>query len=121
MKSGVLLSIDKLIIKSIKNDYDLNDISNELKNRCKNIFKIIENDYKSINEFLECDVKDKEAKVKYIQDYIYCCTRRYNDLDWIIKNKNNFKYLTDIKMFNLIKFKDKLKKDENDQYRECNK
>jgi hypothetical protein len=112
MRKGIFLSIDKLIVKSINNDYTLSDISNELKDRCKNIFKAISSDYESIDIFLKCDVKDAEAKVKYIHDYIYCCSKRANDLDWIIENRNNFKNLTNIKTFNLIKFKDKLKNNE---------
>lgn len=109
---GTQNSIDNLIIKSIKNDYTLSEISNELKNRCNNIFKIIINDYKCMDGFLKSDVSNKESKYKYIQEYIRCCDKRSNDLDWLIKNKDKFKGLKNENLFGLIKLKDKLNKNE---------
>lgn len=107
---GTQNSIDSLITKSIKNDYTLSEISLELRNRCNNIFKIIINDYKSIDDFLKSDVSNKELKYKYIQEYIRCCDKRSNDLDWLMKNKDNFKGLKDENLFRLIKLKEKLRK-----------
>lgn len=118
---GTQNSIDSLITKSIKNDYTLSEISIELKNRCNNIFKIISSDYKSIDDFLKSDVTDKEKKYKYIQEYIRCCDKRSNDLDWLIENKDNFKGLKDINLFGLIKLKDKLNKNETRENRNSNR
>lgn len=51
-----------------------------------------------------------EVKKRYTTYYVIHSTRRLNDIEWIVKNKDKFN-LDNAKLFNLIKLKDKLKFD----------
>jgi len=50
------------------------------------------------------------ARAKYTATYINHSYKRINDIKWMLDNKNKFRDYKEGKMFNLIKFKDKLKK-----------
>jgi len=50
------------------------------------------------------------VRAKYTATYINHSYKRINDIKWMLDNKNKFRDYKEGKMFNLIKFKDKLKK-----------
>lgn len=107
--------IDGLILKHLyqnkSKDDDLESLTKDLDYRYKTIFKAAEKDYKTIDNLLSTNIDDIKFNLKYVFYYVYHCKQRIEDLNWMIRNKEKFNY-TYIKMFKLIKLKDKLKKNE---------
>lgn len=108
--SKVLDIIDRsLIMKPLNEGKSLLEINRDMHESIEKMFGMVSDDYESIGEFLKCEITDKSSKDKYIFYFIENSIKRISDIHWIFYNKEKFKNYTDIKLFNLIKLKDKLR------------
>ena len=106
----ILGIVDGTIISSFNVGKDINHVLSELKTRSINFEKVLRRDPDlNVEKMMISEWDDiKVVKVRYGTFYIRSCAKRIKDLDWISKNKSKFSKYSDIEMFNLVKFKDKL-------------
>jgi hypothetical protein len=101
--------IDRKILEEISRGNNLDEIISFLKSNCdkfmrRDSFIAISKSYIIKNWNLI------EVKKKYTTYYVIHSTKRKNDIEWVLKNKEKFnKNLTDEKLFKLILLKEKLK------------
>jgi hypothetical protein len=114
-KDSIIRIIDQSSIKRIKDDnIDISDLIKDLKTRSNNIFKVLTNEKLNadpkILSIRESDIENMNLSKRVIYAYYYInqAAKRINDLKWILLNKDKFDRYSDIQLYNLIIFKDKL-------------
>jgi hypothetical protein len=101
--------IDMKILDCITRGNNLSEVVLYLKSNCdkfmkRDMFVNISKKYILTNWDLI------EIRKRYTTYYVIHSTKRKNDIEWVLKNKENFeKNITDTKLFKLILLKDKLK------------
>ena len=102
--------VDRKVIQSFQEGFSIGAIQSDLMVRMKNFMKTIEKDdsatYQELynSEFSQIS----NIRLRYGITYIKQCEKRLGDLDWILKNRSIFKTFTDLKLFKLLLFKDKI-------------
>jgi hypothetical protein len=106
--------IDNQILKSFSDFKSLNDvhvvsiIKSELRTKIVKFTGILLKDV-DVDKMLGLKFDEiTPIKVRYGIANIRHCKKRINDLNWLLDNKYKFKNLSNTKVFNLIKLKDKL-------------
>jgi hypothetical protein len=112
-KSRINDMVDRKIIEAFKEGISVGAIQSDLKVRIKNFIKTITNDTSVVyDDLYKADFNDiKIVRHRYGITYIKQCEKRIKDLDWILKEKPKFRHYSNSNLFNLIKFKDKISKD----------
>jgi hypothetical protein len=98
-KSRVCFShIDTQIITYIRNGKDIDSIILELSNKISKFDTMLEN------------ISENEPRYKFLMTHNLVCQKRIKDFELILllMKKNNFSNMNLEKLFNLIKFRDKL-------------
>lgn len=107
----ILKMVDRCISQSFEKGNNITDIQIELETKKVKFKSILDRDMCNVEEILSADWDDiKSSKARYGSFYIRNCSKRIEDLDWIIKNKNKFNRYSYSEIFQLIKFKEKLLK-----------
>ena len=100
--------VDKKIVEFLSKGSSITDIESDLVLRMNNFKKSIstQEDFLSLydREFSQIP----EIRFRYGITYIKQCEKRLGDLDWILKNRSIFKTFTDLKLFKLLLFMDKI-------------
>lgn len=101
--------IDDRIIKELSEGNSLIDVYNNLVNNINKFSK--REDFLDVSEvYIKSNWSIFNFKEKYSTYYVIFSKKRKGDIMWLLINKEfKFKSLNDIKLFNLIKLRDKLK------------
>lgn len=112
-KSRINDMVDRKIIQSFQEGFSVGAIQSDLKVRIANFTKTIEKDNSvSYQQLYDSEFEDiPNIRFRYGITYIKQCERRLKDLDWLLEKKSKFRHLPNSKIFNLIKFKEKLSYD----------
>ena len=107
----ILKMVDRCILQSFEKGNNITDIQSELENKKVKFKSILIRDMDNVEKILVSDWDDIESsKARYGSFYIRSCSKRIEDLDWIIKNKNKFNKYSYSEVFQLSKFKETLLK-----------
>lgn len=112
-KSRINDMVDRKIIQSFQEGFSVGAIQSDLKVRIANFTKTIERDNSvSYQQLYDSEFENiTNIRFRYGITYIKQCERRLKDLDWLLEKKSKFRHLPNSKIFNLIKFKEKLSYD----------
>jgi hypothetical protein len=101
--------IDKRILEEISKGNNLNEVISFLKSNCDK-FMNRDSFIRVSKRYLVKNWNLIEVKKKYTTYYVIHSSKRKNDIEWVLKNKEKFnKNLTDEKLFKLILLKEKLR------------
>ena len=102
--------IDNKIIENFLNGFKMCDVKSELQFKSDKFQHFSETDLKlTFDEILKLNWEEiRPTRIKYYVFYTVHCRKRLKDFDWIIKNKNKFRELTYLQVFNLLRLKEKL-------------
>jgi predicted acetyltransferase len=112
--------IDRMITKSLTDHSNILETIYDLKNRSNNLFKTLERDNIDIDSFLPTIISENEGEIErlniskktvYILYYVDHTSKRIEDLKWMIEKSDKFKKYNNIQLFNLLKFKNKISKE----------
>jgi hypothetical protein len=114
-KEMVHMIIDRHIIKFFGEEMLPSNVITELELRSKNLYKSIERDNLDISSLFNVilgneDIEDIDApkRIKYIYIYVTFVEKRILDLNWIINKKESLNKYSNLEIFKLIQFKEKL-------------
>lgn len=101
--------IDNKIISKISNDnLSLDSVKSDLIDSITK-FSGKESFMKVTKFYLLRNWKVMPVKKKYTTYYVIHSIKRLEDIDWLIERKDRFPNLSDLKLFKLIQFKEKIK------------
>ena len=101
--------VDRKILDYFREGVSISAVQSELKIRIKNFTTTITKDGTKIEDIYNKEFSDISIiRHRYGITYIKQCEKRIKDLDWILNKKSQFRHLTNSKIFNLIKFKEKI-------------
>jgi len=108
----ILRMVDRTITQSFKGGENIDDIKSQLRTRSVNFMKVLLKDKTiDVDEVMSTDWENlTSSRIKYGVYYIKNCSKRIDDLDWVLTNKNKFGGRNEEQIFGLIKLKDKLSK-----------
>lgn len=113
-KESMIRVIDKSIIERII-EASLTEVIESLEDRVAKFTIIICRDNPNIvlDDYKDKDIDTIEgSKLRYGICQIRHCTKRIEDIKWMIRNRANFPKFTNKQVFNLILLKEKLQKTE---------
>jgi hypothetical protein len=100
-------AIDNKIISNLNSGKELIDIYNMLEQTINNF--IIRDDFMDVDEiFLKSNWDNIHFKKRYTSYYVVYTKKRKSDIMWLIVNRQEFKKLSNVKLFMLIRLRDKL-------------
>lgn len=109
-KNRINEMVDKKIVEFLSKGSSIGEIESDLVLRMNNFKKTIatKHDFQQLydKEFSQIP----EIRFRYGITYIKQCEKRLADLDWMLKNRPLFKTFTDLKLFKLLLFRDKVTK-----------
>lgn len=101
--------VDKRIIDAFNEGLSIGAVKSDLKVRINNFTMTIVKDGIKVSDLYNKEFLEVEPlRHRYGITYIKHCEKRINDLNWINERRGSFKDQSNSKMFNLIKFKDKI-------------
>jgi hypothetical protein len=101
--------VDKRITDAFSDGLSIGAVQSELKVRIKNFTTTIIRDGIQLSDLYCKEFSEVQPlRHRYGITYIKHCEKRINDLSWINERRSSFKDQSNSKMFNLIKFKDKI-------------
>lgn len=108
-KESIERAIDNRIIAELSSGKSIIDVYYKL---CENIDKFSQREefMEVSKEYLESNWDSFNIKTRYISYYVIFSKKRKSELMWFIINKNRFKKISDLKLFSLLKLKNKLNK-----------
>jgi len=111
-KEQIQNMIDKKISKLILEDKKIYDIIDEIKNSQNNINKILVRDNLNISEFQNSKFEEiTPIRIRYAVYYLKFCEKRIDDIRTFNAyrvTRTPYKGMSNLKLFNLIKFRDQL-------------
>lgn len=102
--------IDKKILEQLAEGFDLSELVNSIDNDI-NRFTAKKSFVRISSRYLFNNWDNIEIKKRYTTYLVIRYTKRKKDIEWILKNKENFKGVTrtsDLSLFKLVKLKEKL-------------
>jgi hypothetical protein len=103
--------VDRKIIESLNTNAEISKIQTDLTIRMTNFKKSIDRLGGDFNELYTKDFDDiDKVRERYGITYIKQCEKRISDLNWMLNKSVNFKKFDYKKMFELVRFRDKLNK-----------
>lgn len=108
-KNRINEMVDRKIIESFRDNISIGAVQSDLKVRIQNFTKTITKDGASVIELSTKEFSEiNPIRHRYGITYIKQCQKRISDLDWIFINKPKFNNFNNSKLFDLIKFKEKI-------------
>jgi hypothetical protein len=108
-KDIIYLLDQHIIVKSLSNGVSLMELNRNMNSRIKIMFGIASKKFGSIEELLNCnDIEKYDDTMKYAYHFLCHAIKRLSDIHWMYKNRDKFKDYSDVKLFKLIIFKEKL-------------
>lgn len=101
--------VDRNIVKFFQDGFSIGAIQSELTLRMNNFKRTLEKDHINIEILSKTKFEDiASTRHRYGITYIKQSQKRIDDLTWILSNNYKFKNLDNSKIFDLLKFRDKL-------------
>lgn len=112
-KETIFNSIDNNIIKDLKTGISVNAIQSQLALKINKFSQTLKKDNEvDLQQLLKLSFEElSPIRTRYGVTYIKHTLQRIEDLNWLIKNKYKFPKLSNSQIFNLIKLKYKLSKE----------
>lgn len=112
-KESITRVIDNKIIENFANDYKICDERSELHFKMDKFSKKVQSELNITHkEIIELDPETILInRIRHFIIYIQHCNKRMNSMDWMLNNKWKFKGYSNLKIFNLIKLKESLSKE----------
>ena len=112
-KDSIVRVIDNKIIENFSNDYKINLERSELKLKMDKFSNVVQKELNT-NHSNILDIDPNLISIDRIRNfviYVQHCNKRIETMDWMLNNKWKFKGYSNLKIFNLIKLKESLSRE----------